>query len=133
MDKRTIASIIVGGLAVILILLTVQWYYNNYLVAKPANVQIIDHNLVHTSGSIFTLHYIESGRVVNSGGSASNPVMILLTVEDNGNNTLYTTTFTPEPSIVQPGQEAPFSKEFTSDDMGGYKGGFTTTISVERQ
>jgi len=61
------------------------------------------------------------------------PVVLLITITDGNQNTLYTTTTSPDPSILQSGQEAPFYKQITSEDLGGYKGQFTYRVSVEQE
>ncbi len=105
---------------------------HRYSLVIPAHVQILEQHPIKTSG-FFTVHYIESGRVVNSGGSASNPIVILISIKDDANNTLFTTTTSPEPSILQPGQEASFSREFSTSDLGGYSGQFFVYATVQQQ
>lgn len=63
--------------------------------------QIISANVERTGGLIFTIHYVESGTVVNNGRSPSNPVVILVTVKDDVGNTIFTIT-SPDPRILQP-------------------------------
>jgi len=138
-SRRTILSISLGVVILVVVLLAIAgfagWWRSGTLASDNgrANVQIVNLNAVHTEGYIFTIHYVISGRAVNSGGSTSNPVVILITITDDSGNALYTTTTSPEPSILQPGQEAPFYKQITSDDLGGYKGSFRYEASVQQQ
>lgn len=117
---------IVIGVVVIVVALILTTIH---VGANPAVIQLVDHS----ASSPTTQHYVISGRVVNSGGSASNPVIIQITVTDPNGNILYTTTTSPEPSILQPGQEAPFVKQFTSDDLSGYAGNWDYRLGIQSQ
>jgi hypothetical protein len=114
-----------AGIGVVIMVVLITFHVG----ANPANIQIVDYR---TSTPI-TQHYVISGRAVNSGGSASNPVIMQITVSDPSGNILYTTTTSPEPSILQPGQEAPFVKQFTSDDLGGYVGTWKYQLGIQSQ
>ena len=119
-------GIVIGVVVVIVVALM---FTTLHVGANPANIQIVDYR----SSTPITQHYVISGRAVNSGGSASNPVIIQITVSDLHGNILYTATTSPEPSILQPGQEAPFVKQFTSDDLSGYAGNWDYRLGIQSQ
>jgi hypothetical protein len=101
---------------------------------EPASVQISDNSLTRTGGGFLSpTNFAFSGDVVNSGGSASNQVVILNTVKDSSGNIIFTTTASPTPDILQPGQRAPFFKSFNTNDLGGYSGQFSAQGSIEQQ
>jgi hypothetical protein len=133
-NRITLTAIIIVVVVVAIAVVLTQLQQNKgSLMAQPANVQIVDHNLAQTGGVVFTLHYVASGTVVNNGGSASNPVVILITIKDPNSNILFTTTTTSDPSILQPQQQGTYTKQFTTDDLGSYHGAFTSYTSIEQQ
>lgn len=97
-----------------------------------ADVQIVDHRATYTGGFI-TQHYAISGRVVNSGSGVSEPVTIGITINDPDGNILYTGTASPQPSILQPEQEAPFTHDVTNNDLGGYNGEWKYELNIINQ
>jgi hypothetical protein len=62
--------------------------------------------------------------------STSNPVSLGITITDPNGNVLYTGSATPEPSILEPGQEAPFTKYIRPAEIGGYSGEWNYELSV---
>lgn len=101
---------------------------------SPARVTLLDSNVEHTAGYIFTIHWLLTGHVINQGGSNSGVVQLSLTVtSDQTGGVVYTTTFSPVPAILSPNQEATFSQPFSSDDMGGYTGAFHYSVQVTGQ
>jgi hypothetical protein len=75
----------------------------------PARIQVVDYNLQHTEGQFFTIHYDLTGQVMNRGGMNSGPIVLGLTLTENGAS-VYQTTFSPTPSQLSPGQSAYFSQ-----------------------
>jgi hypothetical protein len=65
-----------------------------------------------------------SGKVVNSGEGTSNPITLKITIYNEDDVLLYSTQTSPNPSVVQPGQEATFVEYLSTDDLGGYRGSF---------
>ncbi|MGA9841997.1 MAG: hypothetical protein WBQ25_06750 [Nitrososphaeraceae archaeon] len=129
MEIKKIAAIGVSGLAAMIAVSFVYIYGRQ----QAANIQILNLNAVHTGGEISGIQYIISGSAVNSGVSTSHPVILLITVLDDSKNILHITTTSPEPDTLQPGQEAPFYKQITYDDLGGYRGRFVYRVSVQQK
>ena len=101
-------------------------------VTQPANIQIASHNSVYTGG-FFDQHVVISGWVSNTGGSVSNPIIIGITITDPEGNILYTGSTYPQPSILQPREEAPFTKAIYPNEMGGYAGQWYYQLTVQSQ
>jgi hypothetical protein len=130
MEIKKIAAIGVSGLAA---MIAVSFVYT-YGRQQAANIQILNLNAVHTGGEISDIQYIISGSAVNSGVSTSHTVILLIIVlDDSKKHVLHTTTTSPEPDTLQPGQEAPFYKQITYDDLGGYRGQFVYRVRVQQK
>gem|GEM_PF-3516176 len=99
-------------------------------VPQPANVQIVA-KLKNSTG--LGSPYVVSGIIGNLGGSASNPVDVLITVTDTSNNTIVNMITSPDPNVLQPRQNASFSREFSTSDLGGYSGQFWVYATVQQQ
>ena len=105
--------------------------------SSPANVQILDSNIQHTEGQIFTLHCVISGHVIDNGGTESGPIRLRIAVISDvykGSDapegyTLYETTVHPTPGVLAPNQEGEFSVSFTL----GPGASFHYTAEVEAQ
>lgn len=87
----------------------------------PANIVILDTDSVWEGSSL-----IVSGRLINSGQTKSNPVILEISLTDANNNPLGTVNTAPTPSIIEPGMEATFSKD-VSPEIGEYNGNFHTS------
>jgi hypothetical protein len=101
-------------------------------VSRTPNVQVVDHR-ADVTGGFFNQQNVISGRVANSGEGESGPVTIGITITDPSNNILYTSTTSPQPSILKPGQEAPFTKYIRPDEMGGYDGQYYYELNIQSQ
>ena len=97
-----------------------------------ANVQLVNHRGDWT-GPFWDRHPIISGRVANSGEGESKPVTIGITLTDPSGNVTYTGTTSPQPSILSPGQEAAFTDEITTAEMGGYSGQYYYELAILSQ
>lgn len=107
---------------IVIIILFDGFMFSSQGSSSP-QLEIIGLDSSYRSG-IFSDDMSIFGRIVNSGETATNPFTLTITIWDNNGATPYTTSTSPQPSIIQPGQEAPFVKHFTSDDLGGYRGSF---------
>ena len=121
-----IASIIGIVFIVIFVIIVILPIWSS---VSHSDIKIIDHNLEHTAG-MFSVDYVLSGRVVNSGGGTSHPITLNIAFSDNNGNIIYNTTTSPEPSILGPSQEGSFSKHFTDSDIGKYTGSMSYKIQV---
>ncbi len=94
----------------------------------PAKIQLLFSRVDHTSGFIFTTHYVVWGKVSNTGGTASKPisVQIACTNTDSG-APLYSTTIPLKPSVLRPGDIGTFSQPISSNDLQGTKYHFNCT------
>jgi hypothetical protein len=73
MNKKIIGTIIGAGLAVFVILVVAGLTITKL---SPAHIQVLDFNVEHTSGYIFTLHYVLSGHVINTGRSTFSNIQL---------------------------------------------------------
>jgi hypothetical protein len=94
----------------------------------PAKIQLLFSRVDHTSGYIFTTHYVVWGKVSNTGGTPSKPisVQIACTNTDSG-APLYSTTTPLRPSVLAPGDVGTFSQPISSNDLQGTKYHFSCT------
>lgn len=90
----------------------------------PANIVILETESSWTDNSA-----VVTGRIINSGHSKSNPVILEISVEDANRVSLGTTTTAPNPSVVEPGMEVTFSKDI-GHILGSYQGAYTYTVTI---
>ena len=115
LDPKVIVVIVVVAVAAAATGVVAYWYVSQEPFATPALLTMVDHDDTQNGYGEYTF----TGRVVNSGDKASNPVTITISFEDNNKNIFYTTTTSTEPSIIQPKSEASFSKVVTDGETGG--------------
>lgn len=118
--KKT-SRIIVLCIVVIITALALSWVVSFMTTPLSAEIQVIDVNFDSNQG-VSAVDYYLSGRVINTGESPSNPIVLQISFTDRDGNNLLTTQTSPQPSILQPGQEAPFDTEFTNADINSYEG-----------
>lgn len=118
--KKT-SRIIALCIIVIITAIALSWVVSFMTTPLPAEIQVIDVNFDSNPG-ISVVDYYLSGRVINTGESPSNPIVLQISFTDRDGDNLLTTQTSPQPSILQPGQEAPFGKEFTNVDINSYEG-----------
>lgn len=119
------------SLCVVGIITTVAliWVVSFMTKPLPAQIQVVDVNFDSNQG-IFVVDYYLSGRVINSGESPSNPIILQIRFTDGNGNNLLTGQTSPQPSILHPGQEAPFAKGFTNADINSYQGPMNYEITM---
>ena len=95
-------------------------------LSGPASIVILDTDSVWTdSGSL-----IISGRLINSGHTRSNPVILEISLADANNSPLGTASTAPNPSIIEPGMEATFSKDVSHLLPDNYAGRYNYLVTV---
>lgn len=99
----------------------------------PANIQLLFVRIDHTSGYIFTTHWVVWGKVANTGGTNSNPLTVQISCSNSDGAPLYSTTTSLTPSTLGPGETGTFSQPVSSDDLQGTKYDFMCTAQVVGQ
>lgn len=95
---------------------------------NPARIQLLFFRTDHTSGYIFTTHYVVWGRVANTGGASSAPISVRIACTSTSTGApLYTTNIPLTPSVLRPGDIGTFSQPISSDDLQGTKYNFNCT------
>jgi hypothetical protein len=119
-----IAVSIVIAIVIAFVMSTFFWSSPNTSTFIPSPyLEIVDLGSNYQLG-LLSDNIIISGKVVNSGNGASNPITLKITIYNEDNVLLYSTETTPNPSVVHPGQEATFVEYLSTDDLGGYRGSF---------
>lgn len=97
-------------------------------VNNPAKIQLLFSRVDHTSGYIFTTHYVVWGKVSNTGGTPSKPISIQIACTNTDSGApLYSTTTPLRPSVLAPGDVGTFSQPISSNDLQGTKYHFSCT------
>ena len=125
-------GITIGVVSSVIVIFVIYVLFSNMGVQPQIftpRLEIIDLDSTRNSG-FFSDDISIFGRVVNTGQGATNPVTLTITVSDENGAILYTTSTSPQPSIIQPGQESAFVKHFTGDDLGGHRGSFQYVVEV---
>jgi hypothetical protein len=89
--------------------------------AMPTKIQILFTRVDHTSGYVFTTHYVVLGKVANTGGAPSKPISVPINCNSNSGAPLYTTTVPLKPGVLQPGDTGEFSQPVSSNDLSIHK------------
>jgi hypothetical protein len=112
-----IMAVAIGGIGAALAV----YFYTSQIQPQfeTPNLTLVDYDAIRATYDPLTTF---SGRVVNSGGKASNPVIVEITITDPNGNYLYSTTTSTQPSILQPNSEASFTKQVYDSQLGGYTG-----------
>jgi hypothetical protein len=101
--------------------------------SQPVNqgVQVLDVNVAGKDTQTDTV----SGRVVNSGNTVSHPIMLQINVTELNRIPLLSLITSPEPSIMQTGQEATYSKDFIRSGFSdpSYDGPIRAFVTVVQQ
>ncbi|MGD9672067.1 MAG: hypothetical protein AB7U98_01155 [Candidatus Nitrosocosmicus sp.] len=119
-----IAVSIVIAIVIAFVMSTIFWSspYTSTLIPSPY-LEIADLGSNYQLG-LLSDNIVISGKGVNLGNGASNPITLTITIYNEDNVLLYSTQTSPNPSVVQPGQEATFVEYLSTDDLGGYRGSF---------
>ena len=88
-----------------------------------SNVRILDVQNQWTDGFIFTIHYVVSGHIKNVGLLPSGQIQLRIVFSTDSGAILWTTTVTPTPESLGPGETGFFSLQYSTDDLGGYRSG----------
>jgi hypothetical protein len=78
-----------------------------------ARVQVINFNAERTAG-FFTVHYLVTGTIQNTGDADATNIQLRLTVTDHGEPVIVK-TFQPDTSTLTPNSSTTFSVPFTID------------------
>lgn len=119
-EKKT-GRILALCIMVVIATVVISWIVSFMTTTSPAEIKVVDVNFDSNEGAT-SVDYHLSGRILNTGESPSNPIILQIRLTDRYGDNLLTAQTSPEPSILQPGQEAPFGKEFTDADINSYEG-----------
>lgn len=114
-------AIVVGVCIGVLVTIALLAYFFSGQNPGSPDVRILETN-IDTEVGLLNSEYTVSGRIINTGDTMSNPILLKVTIATEGGEPLYDTQTAPNPSTLPPGQETSFSKTISTDDIGEYSG-----------